>query len=51
MPPPYPGISAYNGYAAASAPPPGAVGFAQPPAQSAAGKSTRSVALESCNVN
>lgn len=31
MPPPYPGINAYNGYAAASAPPPGAVGFTQPP--------------------
>jgi len=41
MPPPYPGINAYNGYAAASAPPSGAVGFTQPPqgSQSAAGKS------------
>lgn len=40
MPPPYPGINAYNGYAAASAPLAGAVGFTQPPpgAQSAAGK-------------
>lgn len=41
MPPPYPGINAYNGYAAASAPPSGAVGFTQPPpagSQSAAGK-------------
>lgn len=31
MPPPYPGINAYNGYAPASAPPAGAVGFTQPP--------------------
>jgi len=40
MPPPYPGINAYNGYAAASAPPAGAVGFTQPPPgpHSAAGK-------------
>lgn len=34
MPPPYPGINGYNGYA--TAPPSGAVGFTQP--QSAAGK-------------
>ncbi|KAJ4428057.1 hypothetical protein ANN_24071 [Periplaneta americana] len=38
MPPPYPGINGYNGYAAASAPPAGAVGFThpQPGTQSAA---------------
>jgi hypothetical protein len=53
MPPPYPGINAYNGYAAASAPPLGAVGFNQPPpgAQSAAGKCTSSVVLGSYDVN
>jgi WW domain-binding protein 2 len=36
MPPPYPGINGYNGYATASAPTPEAMGFAAPQQPSAA---------------